>query len=212
MRSSPNRLLAGMLAALALASPAAAAGGFRLAAFGDSLMDGYGLPNGGGFIPRMQEELAGMGLAVEVTDHAVSGDTTSDGLLRVSQVIASAPDGVLLALGSNDALRAINPAATRENLDDMLSEFGRAGVPVMLVGAQAPLNWGPQYKNSFDRIFTDLAERHGVDLYPFILDGVALVPSLNQDDGLHPNSEGIGVMVGLMAPSVASFVESAGGP
>ncbi len=212
MSSSPARLVAGLLAALAFACAGASAAEFRLAAFGDSLMDGYGLPAGAGFIPRMQEQLAGMGLAVEVTDHAVSGDTTSDGLFRVSSVIASEPDGVLLALGSNDALRAIRPEATRDNLDDMLAEFGRAGVPVMLVGAQAPLNWGPQYKNSFDRIYTDLAERHGVELYPFILEGVALVPSLNQDDGLHPNGEGIGVMVGLMAPSVAGFVESARGP
>lgn len=192
-----------------LANVGASAAEFKLAAFGDSLMDGYGLPFSQGFIAVMQEHLTGLGATVEVTDFANSGDTTADGLTRVSRVIDSKPDGVLLALGSNDALRRISPDATRENLDKMLSEFGKAGVPVMLVGAQAPINWGLTYKYRFDSIYEDLADDHDVPLYPFILDGVALKPSLNQDDGVHPNKEGVRVMVDKMAPTVLEFLDKA---
>lgn len=203
--------MSALLSALAMAvAPAAFAAPFKLSAFGDSLMDGYGLQPGEGFVPRMQEELAGMGLEVEVVDHASSGDTTADGLTRLSAVIGSKPDGVLLSLGSNDALRTVDPKATAENLDEMLRSFSAAGIPVMLVGAQAPLNWGLAYKAGFDGVYPSLAKAHDVPLYPFILEGVALDPALNLDDGVHPNPRGIDVMVERMAPQVADFIKSNG--
>ena len=201
------RLLACVVASLfCLAAAVAQASTFKLAAFGDSLMDGYGLADGEGFVPVMQERL---GNSVEVSDFAVSGDTTADGLTRISRILDSKPDGVLLALGSNDALRHINPAATKENLDAMLDKFSGAGIPVLLVGAQAPLNWGLAYKRNFDNIYEDLADSHDLPLYPFILDGVALVPSLNLADGVHPNKSGIKVMVDKMAPLVMEFIDQA---
>ena len=194
------------LALALLLNVSAVASGFKLAAFGDSLMDGYGLSATDGFIPKMQEELTGLGVAVEVTDHANSGDTTADGLTRITRVLNAKPDGVLLALGSNDALRRISPSATRDNLDAMLRRFGEAGVPVMLIGAQAPLNWGLKYKGEFDGIYGELAMRYGVSLYPFILAGVVLNPALNQSDGVHPNTAGIDVIVDRMAPSILEFI------
>ena len=192
---------------LSLASFSAKTAPFKLAAFGDSLMAGHNLEQGDGFVPQLQAKLTEMGLEVEVLDHAISGNTTADGLTRVSNVLADRPDGVLLSLGANDGLRFIDPAAMHRNLEQIIMALRAEEIPLMLVGMQSSLNWGPQYKNRYDDVFPKLAEGHKIALYPFLLEGVALVPELNLSDGLHPNPAGVVKIVEQMAPAVAEFIQ-----
>jgi acyl-CoA thioesterase-1 len=119
---------------------------------------------------------------------------------------------VILALGANDALRGIDPATVRANLDKMMRKIEAAGARLLVLGMRAPPNWGEAYRRDFDRIFPDLAQAHRVPLYPFILEGVAMQPELNQADGLHPNARGVAVMVDHIGPVVARALgQTAGG-
>lgn len=193
---------------LCLAANCAHAMPFRLAAFGDSLMAGYNLQQGEGFVPQLQAKLAELGLEVEVLDLAISGNTTADGLNRVSEIVAAEPNGVLLALGANDSLRFIDPAEMRRNLERIITALSSDRIPLLLVGMQSSLNWGPQYKQRYDQVFPELAAQYQLALYPFLLEGVALDPDLNLPDGLHPNPAGVARIVEQMAPVVAEFIEA----
>jgi acyl-CoA thioesterase-1 len=115
---------------------------------------------------------------------------------------------VILALGANDALRGIPCATVRDNLDKIIEKIQRIGAKVLLLGMQTPTNWGGDYKREFDRIFPDLAREHHLPLYPFLLEGVAMKPELNQPDGLHPNERGVAVLVDKIAPVVAGLIGS----
>ncbi len=174
----------------------------RLLVMGDSLVSGYGLPNEDSFIRRLEGALLESGLAVTVLDGGVSGDTTAGGLARVAWSLADKPTHALVELGANDALRAISPETTRNNLDRILSAFENAGVKVLLAGMYAPPNLGKTYANAFRRLYPELASKYRIELYPFFLDGVATVPTLNQPDGIHPNAEGVAVIVDRILPYV----------
>jgi len=178
----------------------------RILALGDSLTAGYGLAPEDGFIAQLQRALDAAGLAVRVLDGGVSGDTTAGGLARLDWALADAPDAVIIELGANDGLRGLDPAATRTNLDVMLTRLGQAGKPVLLAGMLAPPNLGPEYGAEFNRIYPELAVSHGVLFYPFFLDGVAADPALNQDDGIHPNAEGVRLIVERMLPQLRDLV------
>ena len=200
----------GLVAVLALGVPTSgAAEPLRLLAFGDSLTHGYGLPAGETFPDQLQAALRAEGYAVEVLNGGNSGDTTAAGLARLDWALADDPDAVLVELGANDGLRGIDPADTRANLDAILTRLGAEGLPVLLAGMLAPRNLGPDYTAAFDSVFPDLAEAHGVPLYPFFLDGVALEAALNQDDGIHPNAKGVAVIVERILPHVAALLEGA---
>lgn len=202
--SAPARLLKHLLSAIALAvvlqaGPADAA---RLLLLGDSLTAGYGLPQDQAFPVRLEAALRGRGLEVTVLDGGVSGDTTAGGLARIDWALADRPSHAVVELGANDALRGIDPAIARGNLDRLLSRLRRAGVKILLAGMYAPPNWGEAYEEAFRRIYPDLARKHGVDLYPFFLGGVAADPALNQADGIHPNAAGVSVIVDRILPHV----------
>jgi acyl-CoA thioesterase-1 len=177
--------------------------------FGDSLTAGYGLPADEAFPAQLEAWLRERGIAAWVVNAGVSGDTTTDGLARLDWTLADRPDLVILALGANDALRGIDPATVRNNLDKMIVKIQDRGAKVLLVGMLAPPNWGEEYKRAFDRIFPELAQAHHLPLYPFFLDGVAMKPELNQPDGLHPNERGVRVLVDKIAPVVAGLIGSA---
>jgi len=130
------------------------------------------------------------------------------GLARLEWALADKPDLVILALGANDALRGIDPAVVRDNLDKMIRKIEANGAKVLLIGMLAPPNWGAEYKSAFDEIFPELARVHDVPLYPFFLEGVAMKPELNQPDGLHPNEHGVAILVDRLAPVVARLVGS----
>ena len=136
------------------------------------------------------------GLDVHIVNAGNSGDTTADGLARLDWSLADKPDFVILELGANDALRGLDPVAVRANLDKMIEKIQASGAKVLLAGMVAPANWGEAYQQAFNRIYPELAEAHDIALYPFVLDGVALDPKLNQPDGLHPNQRGVAIIVG----------------
>jgi acyl-CoA thioesterase-1 len=192
--------------AIALAMPALARTP-QVLAFGDSLTAGLGLPASEAFPARLEARLRGEGIAVNIVNAGVSGDTTTDGLARLAWALADKPDFVILALGANDALRGIDPALVRANLDQMIVKIQQSGAKLLLLGMLAPPDWGADYKKAFDSIYPDLAKAHGVPFYPFILEGVAMDPQLNQPDGLHPNPRGVAIMVDHVAPLLAALME-----
>jgi len=189
----------------------AAAKAPEILAFGDSLTAGYGLPANEAFPARLETRLRQDGVNVTIVNAGVSGDTTTDGLARLDWALADKPDAVILALGANDALRGIDPKIVRANLDKMIDKIAASGAKILLLGMLAPANWGAQYEHDFDAIYPDLAKAHGVPLYPFFLDGVAMNPALNQTDGLHPNTRGVAILVDRIAPLVAKLIAGAAG-
>ncbi|WP_297117088.1 arylesterase [Thalassospira sp.] len=179
-----------------------------LVLFGDSLMAGYGLAHENGFAPKLEAALKDAGHDVEVVNSSVSGDTTAAGLARLDWALVDKPDAVLLELGANDALRGMEPSQTRENLAEILEKLRGMDVDVLLAGMMAPPNMGAAYGDEFNSIYPDLASRYQVDLYPFFLEGVAAEPSLNQDDGMHPNAEGVDVIVKSILPDVINLLQT----
>ena len=172
----------------------------RIALLGDSLIAGFGLPAHQAFPARLAAALDAAGVAAEVQDAGVSGDTTAGGVARLDWVLADRPDVAVVVLGANDGLRGLDPAATEANLDAILRRLEAAGVSVLLGGMRAPPNLGRRYTDAFDGLYPRLAETHDVALYPFFLDGVAAVPALNQADGMHPNAAGVEVIVAGILP------------
>jgi acyl-CoA thioesterase-1 len=178
----------------------------RIVALGDSLTSGYGLPLDESFPVRLQGALEDQGIAVEIANAGVSGDTSTGALARLDWAIAPDTDAVIVELGANDALRGIDPTETRRALSAILQELGARGLPVLLAGMLAPPNMGPDYQERFDVIYDDLAQIHGVVLYPFFLDGVAAQRELNQDDGMHPNAQGVDRIVQGILPFVLELI------
>lgn len=199
------------LAALAAAAPAAAEP-VRIVALGTSLTAGYGLEQDKGFVPQLQAALDARGLEAEIENAGVSGDTSAGGLARLDWSIDDDVDAVIVELGSNDALRGFDPAATRQNLTAILDALDARGLPVLLTGMLAPPNLGEDYGEEFAAIYPELAERYGVLFYPFFLEGVAAEPALNQPDGIHPNAEGVAVIVERITPYAVQLVEHARTP
>ena len=183
----------------------AQAGSQRLLAIGDSLTHGFGLAQGDGFVPQLQAWLTDHGEDVVVVNMGVSGDTTQGGRARLGWALAEGADAVLIELGGNDLLRGIDPSRSRANLDAMLSELGALGIPVLLAGMQAPLNYGEDYKAAFDGMYPELAETHGALLYPSFLEGL-VGSSMMQPDGIHPNAEGVAKIVEGIGPKVRELL------
>ena len=167
-----------------------------IVAFGDSLTAGYGLEPGLSYPDFLQKKLDAAGFAYRVVNEGISGDTTSGGAERVSGVLEHKPEIVILELGANDGLRGIPVAQTRANLDELVTKLKASGAKVLLVGITLPRNYGAQYIRDFDRIYPDLAKKHGVPRLPFLLEGVALNPKLMQRDALHPTAEGCEIVAG----------------
>ena len=207
LRGAAALALIALVAGLWAGRVQAQSGDIRLLAFGDSLTHGYGLPMASTFPAQLEASLRDRGFAVQVINGGNSGDTTAAGLARLDWALADDPDAVILALGANDALRGLDPAEARANLDNILQRLGEQGLPVLLAGMRAPRNLGPEYWQSFDAIFPDLAEKHNIPLYPFFLDGVALNPQLNQADGIHPNEKGVAEIVARILPDVVLLLE-----
>ena len=174
---------------------------------GDSITAGYGLARGEALPARLEAALRAKGRAVRVIDAGVSGDTTAGGRARLDWALAENPHAVIVALGGNDGLRALEPRASRANLAAILDALAAKRLPTMFAGMLAPPNLGADYGREFASSFSDLArERPAVVFYPFLLDGVAGDLSLNQPDGIHPNPAGVAEMVRRMLPYVDSLL------
>jgi acyl-CoA thioesterase-1 len=205
--------LAAVAASLAIVSataqPGSAGRPVKIVALGDSLSAGLGLPADAAFPARLTGVLAQKGIAAEVVNAGVSGDTTADGLARLDWSVPDDTDAVILELGANDALRGLDPARTRANLDAILRRLAVRRIPVLLAGMRAPPNLGADYTKAFDAIYPDLAAAHGVIFYPFFLDGVAAERGLNQGDGIHPTTAGVDVIVAKILPQVEELIARA---
>lgn len=209
MKRARFKLLSAVVAlALAWFAPAAAAP-VKILMIGTSLTQGYGLPPGTEIPAVLQAKLKAAGVDADVINAGVSGDTSAGGLARIDWSLADHPNAAVVELGSNDALRGINPADTQKNLSAILTKLKAAHVPVLLLGMRAPRNLGPEYAAQFDPMYTKLATQFGALLYPFVLDGVALNPKLNQADGIHPNPAGVKIIIDKIFPDVQKLVAEA---
>lgn len=177
-----------------------------IVAFGDSLTAGFMLQPKHAFPNQLEAALKSRGHKVRVINAGVSGDTAAGGLARLEWVIPKETDAVILELGANDALRGLDPSKTKTALDTILTTLGKKGIDVLLTGMEAPRNLGPDYVKRFAAIYPALAEKHGIPLYPFFLDGIATDPKLNLSDGLHPNPKGVSVIVERILPSVEALI------
>lgn len=202
------------LAALALvgalfSAVAASAEEVRIVALGDSLTHGYGLAPEAGFVPQLESWLRENGAPEAVVVNAgVSGDTTAGGRARLGWSLGEGADALIVELGGNDLLRAIDPAESRANLDAILAEAVARGLPVLLAGMRAPTNYGPEYKADFDAIYPELAAAHGALYDPFFLEGMIGRTELFQPDGIHPNAEGVKALVGRFGPHALELVDA----
>jgi acyl-CoA thioesterase-1 len=190
-----------------LSESAAIARSLNVVAFGDSLTAGYQLPPDEAFPARLEALSRQKGLDVTITNAGVSGDTTADGLARLDWSIPDGTDGVILALGANDALRGLSPEDSRKNLDAMLTRLRERNIPVVLAGIYAPPNMGKDYETRFNPIYAELGKSHGAPLYPFLLDGVVLDSRLKLEDGMHPNGEGTKLMAEKFFPVFETFLK-----
>ena len=206
-----RRLAAVAMLLVAWLAPSGASAAEKLVlAFGDSLTAGYELPSGKGYPGQLEALLRAQGIAVQVHNAGVSGDTTNGGKARLGWVVGALkakPDLVILCLGGNDSLRGIDPKLTRANLDAMLGDLKKRGIKVLLAGMLAPPNMGADYAKAYNALFPALARQHGVLFYPFLLQGVAANPKLQLDDGMHPNVAGAGVIARNLLPLVSKALK-----
>ena len=193
--------------ALSAANNGNAASLTRILVLGDSLSAGYGLPAGEAFPVKLGIKLRAAGHDVKMLNGGVSGDTSAGGRARLNWALADKPRFAIIELGANDGLRGLDSEAMRENLDDIIVRLKAAKIGVLLTGMRAPPNIGPDYGRAFNRVFPDLAQKHDVLLYPFFLDGVAAISSLNQRDGIHPNPRGVAVIVDRIMPFVVRLLK-----
>ena len=190
-------------------APSALAKPLKLAALGDSLTAGYGLPPGQAFPDVLAAALKAKGWDVEVVNAGVSGDTAADGLARFDWSVPEDANAIVVELGANDMLRGADPAATELTLSQILAKARAAHMAILLAGMLAAPNYGADYKRRFDAIYPELAQKFGVALYPFFLDGVAANPALQLPDGLHPNRAGVERIVKGILPSVEAVLAQA---
>jgi acyl-CoA thioesterase I len=202
-----NRLF--ILAVLWLAAIPARAEMPTILVFGDSISAGYGLPRvEQGWVALLQAKLLKEGYGYEVVNASVSGETTAGGLARLPRALSlHHPSIVILELGGNDGLRALPIAPMRANLARMAELSTAAGAKIVLVGMRIPPNYGPQYTEQFSRVYAQLAHDEHLALVPFVLDGVALTPTLMQDDGIHPNGAGQPRLLDNVWPALAPLLK-----
>ena len=206
-----HKFLIAAMAVFAALAPAAQAE-TTIAALGDSLTQGFGLPLEQGFVPQLERWLQGQGAEVSVINAGVSGDTTAGGLSRIAWTLTPEVDALIVALGGNDLLRGIPPEASRANLAGILAEAQSRNLPTLLIGLPAPGNYGPDYKAAFDAIYPELAAEFGTQMRPNFLaaitDGTQAPTALMQADGIHPNADGVALIVQNLGPAVLTLLNA----
>ncbi len=187
-----------------------------IAALGDSLTQGYGLPEQDGFVPQLQRWLEAEGADVRLINAGVSGDTTAGGAARVDWTLTPDVDAMIVALGGNDLLRGIDPSVSRANLETILKAADANSVDVLLVGMQAPGNYGADYKKRFDAMYPELAQQFDTLYAESFFTGLTAEGDPNaaqqfmQPDGIHPNAHGVSLIVQALGPNVVTLAEQAG--
>jgi acyl-CoA thioesterase-1 len=178
----------------------------RIVALGDSLTAGYNLPGSAAFPAKLEKALKQKGVAVEIANAGVSGDTASGGLGRLDWSVPDGTDAVIVELGANDMLRGVDPAVTRRVLEEIVRRLTERHIPVLLAGMRAAPNLGDRYVSAFEAIYPELAAKYDLLLYPFFLDGIAGDSKFNQRDGLHPTAVGVDKIVAGILPKVEELV------
>ena len=174
--------------------------------FGDSLMSGYGLPEENHLSVILEKSLKSEGYEIQVFNGSVSGDTSLNGLDRIKdELLDESYDLIIIGLGANDMLRRINPNQTKKNLNEIINIILDNNIQVILAGMVASPTNGLSYKKKFDKIYPDLSKKFELELIPFLLNGVALNPNFNQDDGLHPNEKGVLIIAETIKRSITNF-------
>ena len=188
---------------------------FRLVVFGDSLSAGYRLSEGKGYIPQLQKTLKEDGLDnVEVINASVLGDTTEDGLRRIDKVLEQNPHAVIIQLGANDLLQKNDLNRTAITLNKIISTFLEKNIPVMLIGIKIPMGIDIKDREKMSKIYRDLSKMHNLIFYPHFLEGVLKETfgvynfDYLQNDGIHPNEEGVQIMVKKTYPTIKKFLMS----
>jgi acyl-CoA thioesterase I len=195
-----------LLAASGLHANQAAAGEPVIVAFGDSLTAGLGLPEKDSFPAQLERALKARGQEVKLVNAGVSGDTAAAGLARLDWAMPDDASAVIVELGANDALQGLDPAATKATLEKIITELKARRLPILLAGMEAPPNLGKDYVDQFRAIYAGLAQRYGLILYPFFLDGVALDDQYTLSDGMHPNAAGVARIVEGILPKVEELL------
>ena len=193
---------------LSLSLNSAYAKSLKVIVLGDSLIAGYGLLKKDGFVTQLQQKMNTYNIKVKLTNGGVSGETSSGLFNRLEWILEEKFDGVVISIGANDALRGINPKLTSENIKNTLSHLKTINMPTMLIGMKAPNNLGNEYVSDFNQIYPKLAKVYKASFYPFFLKDVALVPSLNQNDMIHPNKYGVKKIVDNIYPYFLSFFKN----
>lgn len=178
-----------------------------IVAFGDSLVAGYELAQSEAFPAQLEKALREKSYNVNVQNAGVSGDTVAAGLARVDWAVPKGVDAVIVELGANDALRGIDPKETRNAFDELLQKLKDKDVELLIAGMQAPQNYGPDYRDAFASMYPDLAKKYDAIHYPFFLEGIALNPKYNLADGIHPNPQGVQVIVQNILPKVEELIK-----
>jgi acyl-CoA thioesterase-1 len=179
---------------------------YKIILFGDSLMAGYGLDSADHLNLYLEKDLQSLNIQSSITNASVSGDTTSGGLNRLNWSLQDDYDLFVLGLGANDMLRGIAPEITKTNLSKIIDTVLDKDIKLLLTGMKAPNSYGSDYQQSFNDIYPNLAEEFKISFYPFLLEGVALIPELNQSDGKHPNREGIQIISKNLANTIKSII------
>jgi acyl-CoA thioesterase-1 len=191
---------------LFLSFQASAAEPVKIVMLGDSLTAGYGLVKGQAVPAQLERALKAEGVNVKIINAGVSGDTSAGGRARLTWALSEQPEGLIIELGANDGLRGLDPKQTLKNLNALIEQALSAQIDVLLTGMLAPPNLGPEYGKDFNRVYPLLARYHGIELYPFYLEGVVSDPALNLEDGLHPNEKGVAIIVKNLLPKVKNFI------
>ena len=178
----------------------------KIILFGDSLMAGYGLDSPNHLDKFLEQDLLKLGLRSKVTNASVSGDTSNTGLNRLNWSLQDNYDLFILGLGANDMLRGIPPEITKNNLENIIKRVLDKNMSILLTGMLAPSSYGKVYQKSFNQIYTNLASEFKIYYYPFLLEGVALKPDLNQTDGKHPNAKGIKLISQQLATKIKNII------
>ena len=169
-------------------------------------MAGYGLDPSNHLDRLLEKDLLDQGIVSQITNASVSGDTSNGGLNRLSWSLQDDYDLFILGLGANDMLRGISPETTKSNLEEIIKIVQKKNIPTLLTGMQAPSSYGQDYQSSFNSIYPELAEEYKIFLYPFLLEGIALDPNLNQSDGKHPNEQGIALISKKIAEKIKNIL------
>ena len=183
---------------------------FKIAILGDSLSAGYGLQEGESWVTLLQKKLNKQEYNADVVNASISGDTSRNGLNRLSSVLARSPDIIIVELGGNDGLRGLSIKEMRLNLKTIIEKSHQIDAKVLLLGMQLPANFGPVYTKMFHQVYFDLASELNVALVPFFMDGVALEKTLMQEDGIHPNAQGQPKLLDNVWPQLEPLLKEEG--